>query len=165
MATIYRFVVEQGKSGKSGGKNAGSSESTKKTGKTMTALQLLGSGEKGGVEHNRKLRAINPLLNKITGGYWEKGMRVGRAGLGLLKFKQLESGKLAFAGFSATAIAILIAFTIQTYLKIQQYYIKIAEQQNKANYKSLENGVSSIHGQYETSVNVWNGKITYNQNK
>lgn len=164
MATIYRFIVEQGKSGKSGGRNSGD-ESTKKTGKTFTALQLLGTGEKGGVEHNRKLRAINPLLNKITYGYWEKGMRVGRAGLGLLKFRKTDTGGLEFAGLSATAIAILIAFTIQTYLKIQQYYIKIAEQQNKANYKSLENGVSSIHGQYETSVNVWNGKITYNQNK
>ena len=164
MATIYRFIVEQGKGGKSGGRNSGD-ESTKKTGKTFTALQLLGTGEKGGVEHNRKLRAINPLINKITYGYWEKGMRVGRAGLGLLRFKKTDAGGLAFAGLSQTAIAILIAFTIQTILKVHNYFIDMANRENKANFKSMENGTSAIHGQYQTSVNILNGRITYNQNK
>lgn len=166
MATIYRFIVEQGKSsGKSGGRSSGSGESKKKTAKTYTALQLFGQGNKGGVEHNRKLRAINPLLNKITGGTWEKGMRLGRAGLGLLKFKKTDAGTLQFAGLSNVAIAIFVAFAIQTAIKVQQYYIQKADRENKANFKAMETGVSAIHGSYETNVNIWNGRITYNQNK
>lgn len=165
MATIYRFVVEQGRGGKSGGITAGSGESKKKTGKTFTALQLFNTGEKGGVEHNRKLRAINPLINKMTGGIYEKGMRLGRAGLGLIKFRRMEDGSLKFAGLSGPAVAIIIALAINTALKIQNYFIQIANQQNKANFKAMETGQSAIHGQYETSVNIWNGRITYNQNK
>ena len=60
------------------------------------------------------MRAINPLLNKMTGGYWEKGMRVGRAGLGLVQ-RNTETGKL---GVSGPAIAIIIALLIQTLLKM-----------------------------------------------
>ena len=161
MATIYRFVVEQTSSAKSGGRNSGSNSKTT-TAKSKTMLQLLGSGEKGGVEHNRKLRAINPLLNKATRGYWEKGMRLGRAGLGLVKF-DAKTG--AFAGLSATAIAIIVSFIIQAIMKWHNKEIQTAENYNKANFKGLETGQSAIRGSYEVSVNQWSGRVSYNQNK
>ena len=163
MATIYRFIVEQ-KTTSSGGRKSSSEssgmskKSTAKKGKTITLL----SSMKGGVESNRKMRAINPLLNKLTGGWYEKGMRVGRAGLGLLKFDE-ETGK--FAGFSGTAIAIIIAFALQTIMKYQNQQRTIAERKNKQNFKMLENGFGQINGAYDISVNVWNGRLTYNQNK
>lgn len=165
MATIYRFIVEEGtaKSGSGGRKSGGSSK--KKSGKTITALSALGTGGKGGVEHNRKLRAINPLLNRVTGGYWEKGMRVGRAGLGLVKFKKMDNGSFAFAGLSTTAIAIIISFAIQTAMKHHAKLIERTEQENKRAYKRLETGVSAVHGNYSVTQDYWSGKISYNENK
>ena len=161
MATIYRFIVEQKNAQNGGRKSSGDSGlSNKSTAKKGRWVSVIG-GEKGGVEHNRKMRAINPLINKMTGGYWEKGMRLGRAATGLVT-KNTETGKI---GLSGPAIAIIIAFIIQTVLKYQQKAIEKANKENAQNYKMLENGVGAIHGQYEISVNMWNGKLTYNQNK
>lgn len=159
MATIYRFVVEQKMSqGGNGRKTTGPNvKGAAKKGKWVSFL----GGEKGGVEHNRKMRAINPLLNKITGGAWEKGMRVGRAGLGLVKVNT-ETGQL---GLSGPAVAIIIAFIIQTLLKWQNYEKQKAEKLNAQNFKQLESGMSSIHGAYKVSINVFNGRYTYNENK
>ena len=162
MATIYRFIVEQ-KATKSGGRKSSSDSSgmsKKSTAKKGRYVSILG-GEKGGVEHNRKLRAINPLLNKITGGYWEKGMRIGRAGAGLIT-RNTETGKL---GISGPAVAILIAFVIKCLLDYQKLQSQKAEQKNKQNFKMLENGFGQINGAYEISVNAMTGRMTYNQNK
>ena len=163
MATIYRFIVEQKTTQTQGGRKSSSAESglsAKSTAKKGRWVSVLG-GEKGGVEHNRKMRAVNPLLNKATGGYWEKGMRLGRAGVGLVQ-RNTETGKL---GISGTAITIIIAFVIQAILRWQQKEIAKANQLNAQNFKMLENGVGAIHGEYSISVNMWNGRQTYNQNK
>lgn len=163
MATIYRFIVEQKTTTTNDGGRKSSANSgvpKKTTAKKGRWVSVLG-GEKGGVEHNRKLRAINPLLNKATGGYWEKGMRLGRAGAGLVQ-RNTETGKI---GISGTAIAIIIAMVIQTVLKIQQREIAKANELNAQNFKMLENGVGAVHGEYSISVNMWNGRQTYNQNK
>lgn len=162
MATIYRFIVENKTSGGDGGRKGGGtgSPSKKTTAKKGRYVSVLG-GDKGGVEHNRKLRAINPLLNKATHGYWEKGMRLGRAASGLVT-KNTETGKL---GISGPAIAIIIAMVIQAILKIQNIQRERAKQMNAMNYKMLENGVGAIHGEYDISVNLWNNRATYNQNK
>lgn len=163
MATIYRFIIEQ-KTTQGGGRKS-TTPSKKGAGKkgkdTTNIFGLMGIG-KGGVEHNRYTRAINPLLNKATGGIWEKGARVGRAAAGLLKFNK-NTG--AIAGVSAVAIAILISFAIQTILKIQQREIAKMNKLNTQNFKALENGGGAIHGAYNISTNSWNGRQTYNQNK
>ena len=162
MATIYRFIIESKTSGGGGsGRNtSGGGNKKKQTAKKGRWVSVIG-GDKGGVEHNRKLRAINPLLNKMTGGYWEKGMRLGRAGLGLVQ-RNTETGKI---GLSGTAVAIIIAFVIQAILKWQNHERQIANQLNTQNFKALENGFSSIRGQFDISVNMWNGRRTFNQNK
>ena len=161
MATIYRFIIEQKDSVASTGRNvAPTSVSAKTTAKKGRYVSLL-TGEKGGVEHNRKMRAINPLLNRATGGNWEKGTRLTRAGLGLVKVNP-ATGALALSGVS---IAIIIAFVIQALLKWQQQERAKADKLNAQNYKQLENGVGAIHGQYKISTNIWNGRIKYNENK
>lgn len=163
MATIYRFIVEQKTTQANGGRKDSSTDSglsKKSTAKKGRWVSILG-GEKGGVEHNRKLRAINPLLNKATGGYWEKGMRLGRAGAGLVQ-RNTETGKI---GISGVSVAIIIAFVIQALLRWQQKEIAKANQLNAQNFKMLENGVGAIHGEYSISVSMWNGRQTYNQNK
>ena len=167
MATIYRFIVENKSGNGGGGKNPktdiANPKSAGKKGKQTTSLfSYMTNSGKGGVEHNRKMRAINPLLNKMTGGAWEKANRLGRAGLGLI---QVDKSTGALAGFSAVAIAIIISFIIQTVLKIQARDRAKAEAANERNYKALENGFGSIHGQYTVSTNLWDGRRTYNQNK
>lgn len=159
MATIYRFIVEQKATERSSGRKA-TSDATKGAAKKGRYVSILG-GEKGGVEHNRKLRAINPLINRATGGAWEKGMRVGRAGAGLVQYNT-ETGKTRLSG---TAIAIIIAFIIQALLKWQNHDIQKAKEKNTQNYKQLENGIGAIRTQYQISTNLWNGRLTYNENK
>lgn len=159
MATIYRFIIEERQGGgrSSGRTTDGGTKGAAKKGRNVSIF----GGAKGGVEHNRKMRAINPLLNKMTGGIWEKGMRVGRAAMGLFT-RNTETGKI---GISGPALAILIAFAIQTVLKIQNKEIQKAKKQNTQNYSQLENGYGAIHGAYEVTSSWWNGRVTYNQNK
>jgi hypothetical protein len=161
MATIYRFIVENRQSGGSSGNgrknNSAPSKKTTAKGKWVSAL----SSPKGGVEHNRKMRAVNPLLNRATHGYWEKGMRVGRAGLGLVQYNT-ETGAMRFSG---TAIAILISFMVTTFLKLQKKNLEWGRERNLQNYKSMENGVSAIHGEYSVTTNIMSGRNTYNENR
>ena len=159
MATIYRFIVEQ--KTRSSGDGRQPKEKAKKGAAKQGRMVSIFGGEKGGVEHNRKMRAINPLLNRATGGAWEKGMRVGRAALGLVQ-KNTETGKL---GISGPALAIIVAFVIQLLMKQLQYEQQKAQKLNAQNFKQLENGIGFINGAYEISTNILTGRHTYNQNK
>lgn len=161
MATIYRFIVEQRtRAGSEGRKSKEGSPTKKSASKKGRWVSVIG-GEKGGVEHNRKMRAINPLLNRMTGGSWEKGMRLGRAGLGIVQ-RNTETGDTRISG---TSVAIILAFIIQLLLKWQRNEMEKARKLNAQNYKQLENGYGSIHGQYKVSTAFWTGRHTYNQNK
>ena len=164
MATIYRFIVEQKASGGSG--DSTKPRASKGAGKKGKDLPLFGfGGSKGGVEHNRKMRAINPILNKVTGGVWEKGMRLTRAGAGLVK-RNTETGKLSLSGPS---IAIIIAFVLITVwngiAKWNQRERANAAKLNAQNFKAMENGSGTVHGAYSIAVNGWSGHISYNENK
>lgn len=166
MATIYRFVIEQRMVGR--GTYAANSENpraNKGAAKKGRDLPLLWGGSRGGTHHNRKLRAINPLMNRITGGIWERGVRITRAVGGLVRINT-ETGKLSFGG---TAVAILIAFVLMTIwnsiTKWNQQERARADKLNAENYKKLENGGGAIHGAYKVMVNGWSGRITYNENK
>ena len=163
MATIYRFIVETRRGrGRGEGRGGDLTEGASRRGAAKKGrwVSLFG-GEKGGVEHNRKMRAINPLLNKATGGWWEKGTRIGRAGMGLVK-RNTETGKL---GISGPAIAIIIAFIIQMLLKWQTFERNKATQRNNQNFKMFESGYGTMRGDYDLNVNFWTGARTYNQNK
>ena len=158
MATIYRIIAEQGKGG-SGGSSGGRKNTRKPKGAGKTP-NLFG-GSRGGVEHNRYMRAVNPVLNKMTNGYWEKGTRLGRAGLGLVQ-KNTETGQIRVSGVS---IAIIIALIITTLIKLQNKNLEWGRKRNEQNFKMLENGVNAVHGEYNISVNVMSGRRTYNENK
>lgn len=161
MATIYRFIIEQKAHADSGGRKSTntSGKATKGAAKKGKLVSIFG-GEKGGVEHNRKMRAINPLINKATGGAWEKGMRATRAIGGLVK--EDKNGKM---GISGPAVAILIQMVLLGLLKWQDFERDKATKQNIQNFKQLENGVGAIHGAYEVSTHIFTGRQTYNQNK
>ena len=162
MATIYRFIIEQKTSSGNGGRKSSSesglsAKTPSKKGKWVNILQ----SEKGGVEHNRKMRAVNPLLNRITGGWWEKGTRIGRAGLGLVQTNTATGA----TRLSPVAIAIIMSFVIQMLLKWQRKERERADRMNAQDFKNMENGIGAVRGQYDIAVNFWNGRRTYNQNK
>lgn len=163
MATIYRFIVENKYSGGTGeGRKASSGISKKGAGKKgANSLNLFGNS-RGGVEHNRRMRAINPLLNKATGGYWEKGMRVGRASIGFARSVKEDGIKTAIGG---VGFAIIVAYIIQTLLKYQNKNLQWGKERNTQNYKQMETGVSQVHGEYQIMVNGISGRRTYNENK
>ena len=167
MATIYRFIVEEKQAKGGSGENTASGKGRAKKGaaKKGRDLPLLG-GSRGGVEHNRKMRAINPLLNKVTGGVWEKATRLTRAGIGLAK--NIKEGGVKGA-FSGPSIAIIIAFVLMTVwnaiARLNQRDRQSAEKLNADNFKRMENGSGTIHGSYKLMVNSWSSRVTYNENK
>lgn len=166
MATIYRFIVEQKTAASAGRKaSSGGSKGAAKKGRAITLNKLLTGQGKGGVEHNRYMRAVNPILNRGTGGAAEKFMRLSRAGLGLIKLKPKAGGGYAFAGLSGTAITIIIAFILQAIMKWQNKDRVKAEKLNAQNFKQLQNGSGAIYSQYKINTNYWNGRRTYSQNK
>ena len=162
MATIYRFEITQKTQQVGGGGRKGNTTPSTKTTAKLGSGSLDVGGRRGGVEHNRRLRAINPVLNKATHGYWEKSMRVGRAGIGFVKTTATEGIGSAMLGVGAT---IIISFILQMLMKIQNAQREHARSLNTRNFTMLENGVGAIHSDYEVSVNLWDTRVTYNQNK
>jgi len=163
MATIYRFIVEArkatGVSYDADGNPIPAKGAGFKGGASLLAHNPSGRN-RGGVEHNRYMRPINPLMNRLTGGYWEKGQRVGRALLGLPEAFKTQNGKLVGAGFASTASLILIQFAIMEVDKYVREQMKKAKEENQANYLKIVSGQTTIGQDYKVSRNIF-GKITY----
>jgi hypothetical protein len=160
MATIYRFIVEASKTGMGSfdadgnpipRKGAGS-----KGGGSLTAHNPFGKN-KGGVEHNRYMRPINPLLNKITGGWWEKGTRLARAGGGVY---DVASKKGIGAALTSTGALIIMQFAIMMAVQAFQDQQKKAKEENQANYLKIVSGQTTIGQNYKVGRNIF-GLITY----
>ena len=160
MATIYRFIVEArkatGVSYDANGnpipvKGAGS-----KGGFSLTAHNPTGKN-RGGVEHNRYMRPINPLMNQLTGGWWEKGQRLGRAGAGVL---DVAKTKGIGAALGSTGALIIMQFAIMMAVQAFRDQQKKAKEENQANYLKIISGQTTLGQDYKVSRNIF-GKITY----
>ena len=160
MATIYRFIVEASKAG--GGsfdadgnpiprKGAGS-----KGGGSLVAHNPFGKN-RGGVEHNRYMRPINPLMNRWTGGWWEKANRVGRSGMQVISD---VANKKGFSAFTGTASLIILQFAIMEIDRWFREQQKKSREENQANYLKIVSGQTTIGQDYKVSRNIF-GKITY----
>jgi len=163
MATIYRFIVEArkatGVSYDADGNPIPAKGAGFKGGGSLLAHNPSGRN-RGGVEHNRYMRPINPLMNRLTGGYWEKFQRVGRATLSLPESFKTKDGKFTMAGFGSTASLILMQFAIMEVDKLIREQIKKAKEENQANYLKIVSGQTTIGQDYKVSRNIF-GKITY----
>jgi len=109
MATVFKFIVED--------------KATKALGKDVridadgNALPKLGAGENAnpytgsnrGVEHNRYMRLLNPVINRYTGGWWEKGVRLGRGAMGVV---DVAKHKGIGAALSSVGAIVIIQFAI-----------------------------------------------------
>jgi hypothetical protein len=152
MATVYKFIVEaragQGATDVNGHaippKGAGVKSST------FTAHN------RGGTEHNRFMRPINPMLNRVTGGYWEKGMRAGRA-MAQLPNDIAKKGVGAVAGVASLILIQLAIMEFEKWFREQQ---RKAKEENKANYLKIKSGQTTISQDYKVSKNIF-GLITY----
>jgi len=160
MATIYRFIVEArkatGVSYDANGnpipvKGAGS-----KGGASLVAHNPSGRN-RGGVEHNRYMRPINPLLNRLTGGYWEKFNRVGRS---VAQIGSDLSNNKGLSAFTGTAGLIILQFAIMEVDKYVREQMKKAKEENQANYLKIVSGQTTLGQDYKVSRNIF-GKITY----
>jgi hypothetical protein len=160
MATIYRFIVEAQKSG-SASFDADGNPTTRKGAGNKGGSSGSGSGfnfggSRGGVEHNRYMRPINPLMNRFTGGWWEKGQRVGRAAMALPE-QFATKGVGALAG---TASLILLQFAIMQIDRWFREQQKKAREENQANYLKIVSGQTVLGQNYKVNRNIF-GLITY----
>ena len=160
MATIYRFVVEdmtgtQTKQVDVNGNPVPAKGAGSKSGGNGGLFNF--GGSRGGVEHNRYMRPINPLLNKITGGWWEKGTRLGRAGVGVL---DVANKKGVGAALASTGSLIILQFAIMMAVQAFQDQQKKSKEENQANYLKIISGQTTLGQDYKVSKNIF-GKITY----
>lgn len=149
MATIYRFVVENGKGSGNGQKGVGGNKNKKVKGKGT------------GVELNRYRRISTTIGNKLTGQMYSRGIRGIRAVTHLVSKNEI-TGKMQVNG---VAIAILIQLVLQLIGKIDQHFIIQATRENTMNYRKLEVGKNQISNNFDVSTNFFTGKVTYKENK
>jgi hypothetical protein len=160
MATIYRFIVEAQKSGSATFDADGNAIPKKgagnKGGSSGSGLGFNFGGTRGGVEHNRYMRPINPLMNRLTGGWWEKGQRLGRAAMSLPEqFNKKQMGALA-----STGALILLQFAIMSFDQWFREQKKKAKEENQQNYLKIVSGQTTLGQDYKVSRNIF-GKINY----
>jgi hypothetical protein len=166
MATIYRFIVES--TGQAQTQNLLANHSVDANG---VIIPKKGAGSKGGsslvshnptgkrgggVDHNRYMRPINPLLNRATGGWWEKGSRGVRAGTQLAR--ELDSiGMKALAGTASLILLQLAIMEIDKWFREQK---KKAKDENQANFLKIKSGQTTIGTDYKVSRDIF-GKVNY----
>jgi hypothetical protein len=164
MATIYRFIVEaqkaSGVSYDADGvviprKGAGSKGGASGSGRGFNF-----GGSRGGVEHNRYMRPINPLMNQLTGGWWEKGQRLGRSAMSLPSAFTGKDGKFNVAGFGSTGALLILQFAIMMGVQAFKDQQKKAKEENQSNFLKIKSGQTTIGQDYKVSKDIF-GKITY----
>jgi hypothetical protein len=161
MATIYRFIVEG-----VGTSQAQTILQNNDVDVNGSLIPKKGAGSKGGgslvahnrggVDHNRYMRPINPLLNRMTGGYWEKGSRVGRA-VSQLPADMNTNGLKALTG---VASLILIQFAIMEVDKYIREQRKKMNEENQANFLKIKSGQTVLSNNYKVIKGKF-GKLTY----
>jgi preprotein translocase subunit SecG len=160
MATIYRFIVEArqatGVSYDADGNPIPAKGAGSKGGFSLTAHNPSGKN-RGGVEHNRYMRPINPLMNQLTGGWWEKGQRLGRAGAGVL---DVAKTKGVGSALTSTGMLIILQFAIMMAVEAFKDQQKKAKEENQANFLKIKSGQTTLGQDYKVSKNIF-GLITY----
>lgn len=149
MATIYRFIVENGSGGGSKGVGA----------RKRNPLAKAKSTNKGGVEANRYQRMGIWVANKVAPKYGGQAIRYGRAVKGL--FNTNENGKWQPSG---VAIVILIQAVIKILEAYNQHEVAVARRMNTQNFRRLELGTDRISGNFTATNNFFNGKIKLSDN-
>ena len=154
MATIYEFIVrDQTKDGK---KLMVDNETGEVIGKSSVAKEKPLSGSNKGVDHNRYMRAVNPLINRYVPGF-EKYVRGGRAIVGM--YDTLAQTGIKSAITSVGAI-VLLELALTKLDDLRREKIEEAKKENIANYNKLITGQTQLSQNVKATKNIF-GKITF----
>ena len=154
MATIYEFIVrDQTKDGK---KLMVDNETGEVIGKSSVAKEKPLSGSNKGVDHNRYMRAVNPLINRYVPGF-EKYVRGGRAIIGVYDTLVQTGIKSAITGVGAI---VLLELALTKLDDLRREKIEETRKENIANYNKLITGQTQLSQNVKATKNIW-GKITF----
>ena len=154
MATIYEFIVrDQTKNGKQEMIDPDTGEVIAK--KSVAKEKPL-SGSNKGVDHNRYMRAVNPLINRYVPGF-EKYVRGGRAVVGMYDTLVQTGIKSAITGVGAI---VLLELALTKLDDIRREKIEETKKENIANYNKLITGQTQLSQNVKATKNIW-GKITF----
>jgi hypothetical protein len=106
------------------------------------------------------MRPINPLMNQLTGGWWEKGQRLGRAAASLPEAFKTKQGKFNAAGFGSVGMLLILQFAIMMGVQAFKEQQKKAREENQSNFLKIKSGLTTIGQDYKVSKDIF-GKITY----
>ena len=154
MATIYEFIVrDQTKNGKIAmiDPDTGEVIAIKSVAKEKPL-----SGSNKGVDHNRYMRAVNPLINRYVPGF-EKYVRGGRAIVGVFDTLAQTGIKSAITGVGAI---VLLELALTKLDDLRREKIEEAKKENIANYNKLITGQTQLSQNVKATKNIW-GKITF----
>jgi hypothetical protein len=154
MATIYRFIVEE-KQGNAGHTSTVDGASVPRNGAGNKGFNL--GGMFGGTEHNRYMRPVNSVMNRVTGGVWERGVRVTKAGANVLNAGATDglAGILGSVGFY-----IIVQFLVIEMMKMFEQEKKKAREENQANFLKIKTGQTVLGPDYKINRDIF-GRITY----
>ena len=154
MATIYEFIVrDQTKNGK---QEMIDPDTGEVIGKSSVAKEKPLSGSNKGVDHNRYMRAVNPLINRYVPAF-EKSVRGGRAIVGV--FDTLSKAGIKSAMTSVGTI-VLLEMVLTTLDDLRREKIEEAKKENIANYNKLITGQTQLSQNVKATKNIF-GKITF----
>ena len=154
MATIYEFIVrDQTKDGK---KLMVDNETGEVIAKSSVAKEKPLSGSNKGVDHNRYMRAVNPLINRYVPGF-EKYVRGGRAVVGVYDTFVKEG---LTASLTSVGAIVLLEMVLTKLDDMRREKIEEAKKENIANYNKLVTGQTQLSQNVVATKNIW-GKITF----
>ena len=154
MATIYEFIVrDQTKGGK---KVMVDDETGEVIAKSSVAKEKPLSGSNKGVDHNRYMRAVNPLINRYVPSF-EKYVRRGKHIVDV--FDTLVQTGITSAMTSVGAI-VLLELALTKLDDLRREKIEEAKKENIANYNKLITGQTQLSQNVKATKNIF-GKITF----
>ena len=124
--------------------------------KNSVAKEKPFSGSNKGVDHNRYMRAVNPLINRYVPSF-EKYVRSGRAIVGV--FDTIVQEGITSAMTSVGAI-ILLQLALTKLDDLRREKIEEAKKENIANYNKLITGQTQLSQNVKATKNIF-GKITF----
>lgn len=153
MATIYEFIVKDQTTKES---RMVDSDTGEVIARNEVKKSKPFSGSNKGVDHNRYMRAVNPLVNRYVPNF-EKSVRAGRAIAGIYD-TTLQNGFVS--GFTGVGAVVMLELILVKLDDLRREQIEKAKADNLANYNKLITGQTQLSNTINASKNIF-GKITF----
>lgn len=155
MATaLYQIIIKDG--GTSGRRTAQATDLIN----PEKGASKSGNGTQHGLggDATRFMRPINSVMNKATGGYWEQGSRLVKAGMGVVSTAEQKGFASAMGSVGALIIAQYVLLQAMKEFERQR---QIAKKENNASFLNMLSGNTQLGNNYSVTRNYFTGKITY----